>query len=99
MVLRLNAVDLLAPLKGWCDVSVTIPKMNSWGSSWAEPSSILRALRRGLPDSSDPSLGSLHPQIIPPISAFSSSPGQETRSPLTSAARAPGPQRSCLLAF
>ena len=70
--LRLNAVDLLAPLKGWCDVSVTIPKMNSWGSSWAEPSSILRALRRGLPDSSDPSLGSLHPQISPPTSAFSS---------------------------
>ena len=70
--LRLNAVDLLAPLKGWCDVSVTIPKMNSWGLSWAEPSNILLALKRGLPASSDPSLGSLHPQIPPPISAFSS---------------------------
>lgn len=70
--LRLNAVDLLAPLKGWCDVSVTIPKMNSWGLSWAEPSNILPALKRGLPASSDPSLGSLHPQIPPPISAFSS---------------------------
>lgn len=98
--LGLNAADHLVPLRSWCDVSVTIPKMNPWGLPWAEPFNILRALRRGLPPSSDPALGSLHSQTTPPTNAFSSLfPHQQTSSPLTSPPRAPRSQRGCLLAL